>query len=334
MQTQQISGLIAERYHILRPLAQGGMSVIYLARDNQTEKNVAIKLVHRSASEYCERFQREVQVLARFKHQHILPALAYGEHECWHYLIMPYIEYGTLSKLLGNGPLPPTQAGTILEQLASALHYAHEHDVVHRDIKPSNILLEEGKHVYLTDFGLVKVVGGSHSLTRSGYLIGTPEYMAPELVDQPATIASEVYALGVLLYQMLCGRVPFKGSTPVVTVWKHIQDTPEPLTDINPALPASLEPVVLKALAKDPAERFQSVMELAQVYQAALANEVTGEIEEIISEEVAVRVVPISALPLATRTFTRPPIKLLLLLVALLLLGSLMIFSLSGLGSR
>ncbi len=270
---QELAGSQIGRYQIQRRLARGGMSEIYLARDSETDHQLAIKMVHTSASEYCERFQREVKAMAGLTHDHILPALDYGEYESWCYLVMPYIEHGTLSERIAQGPISLEETGRILEQLCCALQYAHEQGIVHRDIKPSNVLLRDGYHVYLADFGLVKRVGEDTGLTITGFLIGTPEYMAPELAEEEASPRCDIYALGVLLYYMLTGRVPFKASTPMGVYLKHIRELPTPPAELNPAIPAPVEQVILRAMDKNPQQRYQSAQELSQGYQQALAHE-------------------------------------------------------------
>ncbi len=258
-------------YELLRHIARGGMADIYLACDTETGQQVAIKLVHNN-NEYCARFRQEADTLAMLDHKHILPVYNYGEHDGWCYLAMPYIEHGTLNDRLARGPLSPEHAGELLTQLASALQYAHDHGIVHRDIKPSNVLLKDGRHVYLADFGLVKRVGLNTKLTLSGYLIGTPDYMAPELAEDEATPLSDIYALGVLLYQMLTGQLPFHGTSPINIFLKHLSDEPASLSLLNPAIPPAIEQIVLRAMAKNPWHRFASAYELAQSYQLALTN--------------------------------------------------------------
>ena len=245
------------------------MSEVYLAQDRKTTREVAIKLVHANDI-YCARFRREVQIMSVLQHKHILPVLDYGEYEAWLYLVTPYIAQGTLDTCLAAGPLSCEEANEILQQLADALQFAHEHGIIHRDIKPSNVLLAEGRHVYLADFGLVKSEGEQGSLTQSGFLVGTPAYIAPEMVDGPATTASDIYALGVLLYQMLTGQPPFQADTPLALVWKHLQEEPMLPSTLNPALSPAVDAVILRALEKDPEERFQIPRELAGAYQRAL----------------------------------------------------------------
>ena len=266
---QELIGVTIDHYHLQQRLARGGMSEVYLAFDTQTQHTVTVKLVHSSNSDYCERFKREVKTLAALSHDHILPAFAYGDYDDWCYLVMPYIEYGTLNKRLEDGPLSLKETGIILEQLSSALQYAHDQGIIHRDIKPTNVLLCDGKHVYLTDFGLVKRVGEDSGLTVTGYLIGTPEYMAPELAEEPASPGSDLYALGVLLYQVLTGHIPFTAGTPMGVYLKHIRERPQPPSAINPAIPECIDEVILRTLEKEPRHRYKSVSELAQAYWQA-----------------------------------------------------------------
>jgi serine/threonine protein kinase len=257
-----------DRYAIQRRLARGGMSNIYLAHDEQ-QHTVAIKVVNSGNTDFVERFRHEVAALKALQHKHILPVLDHGEHGSWHYCVMPYIKNGTLRERIARGPLTQVEAGKILAQLASALQFAHDHGILHRDIKPSNILLkdeENGQHVYLADFGLAKGVEEASDLT----LIGTPEYMAPELADGPALTRSDIYALGIVLYQMLTGSVPFKASTPMAVYCKHIQERPLPPSLLNPAISMQVEQVVLRALEKNPQDRFKTVQEMADAYAQAL----------------------------------------------------------------
>ncbi|WP_161982544.1 serine/threonine protein kinase [Dictyobacter alpinus] len=262
---------VIAHYAITWHIAKGGMSNIYLARDIYTDQEVALKLVHTSHGEYCQRFQREAQVIASLQHEHILPALDYGEVGSWCYMVTPYVPNGTLRARTHDGPLSLDEAGKYLTQIASALHYAHQRGIVHRDVKSSNILMLNEDFVYLADFGLAKNMSSvAESLTESGFLVGTPEYMAPELAEEAATHLSDIYSLGIVLYQMLTGDVPFKGSTPVGTFMQHLSRQPARPSQVNPRLPTEVDNVVLRALAKEPAQRYQSALELAQAYQHML----------------------------------------------------------------
>lgn len=269
MQVLEASTRIAH-YCLQRRIARGGMSHVYLAQDIFTEQLVALKLVDKNQSEHCERLQREIRALSDLTHNHILPTLDYGPYHSWYYLVTPYIEHGTLRERLARGPLTIKEAGSILEQVASALQFAHDHGIIHRDIKPSNILLRNGEHVYLTDFGLVKLLDEASDITQTGCMLGTPAYVAPELIEHDATPKSDIYALGIVLYQMLTGHVPFKSTTPIGAYWKHLSVSPQPPSMYNPAIPPAIDAVVLHALEKNPEHRFARADEFAQSYQQTL----------------------------------------------------------------
>jgi serine/threonine protein kinase len=274
----ELEGITIGHYHITCLLAQGGMSEIYLAQDLREKHLVAVKVVHSSNREYYERFRHEVQTMSSLHHQHILPVLDYGEYESWYYLITPYISYGTLNDSLALGAFSLEEAGKILEQLADALQFAHEQGIVHRDIKPSNVLLRDGEHVYLADFGLAKRVGEDRSFTLTGMMMGTPDYMAPELAEEPASPRSDIYALGVLLYQMVTGKLPFRASTPQAVFLKHVSDQPQRPSVYNPTLPVAVENVLLRALQKDPRRRFSTAASMVDAYNQALREETSSVI--------------------------------------------------------
>jgi serine/threonine protein kinase len=276
-----LTGTRLGRYIIQERLGRGGMSEVYLAYDESMHRNVAIKVVSSSHADYMERFHREAEAIGRLDHAHILPAYDYGEQEPWHYMVMPFIELGTLRDRLLEGPLSLEEVGILFEQVASALQFAHDQGIIHRDIKPSNILLRDDHYAYLSDFGLAKSVEGGSTITQTGNLLGTPEYMAPELSEGPATTSSDLYALGILLYQMVVGQVPFSGETPIAVYWKQIRDEPPPPSQINPAIPRSIERVILRALEKQPGRRYQTANELAQAYINALTFPDQIEEEEI-----------------------------------------------------
>ena len=308
-------------YTIERRLARGGMSQVYLAFDEQAQRNVAIKVVHCSEDDYFARFQREVKTLSSLSHEHILPIIESGVYGSWHYCVMPYIERGTLRERLAKGPLTQEEAGSILEQIASALQFAHDHGILHRDIKPSNILLKDESHIYLADFGLAKDIKENSTITQSGCLIGTPEYMAPELAEEPATTSSDIYAVGILLYQMLTGRVPFKGSTAISIYWKHIKEQPTPPSLLNPDISYAVEEVILHALEKAPGRRFKTVQAMAQAY--AMALQTPDQIKEVQLQDAHIlsgitlpvptqRVIPVSTATGSSRRRVYPAIAALI----------------------
>jgi len=260
------------RYQLDRLLGRGGMAEVYLARDEQLSRDVALKVISNLGhAEQLARFQREVQTMGTLTHEHILPVFEYGEQGPWRYLVMPYIQQGTLSeRLKTRGPLSQEAAGMLLAQIASALQYAHDRGILHRDIKPSNILLHADDYAYVADFGIAKALDETSGLTLTGSVIGTPEYMAPELLEQPASPSSDIYALGILLYQMLTGRAPFEGKTPLVVLQKQAQELPVRPSLLNPLISPLVEQVVLRALEKDPHRRFLTPQALALAYQQAL----------------------------------------------------------------
>ncbi len=267
---QELEDTTLSHYRLRHLLAHGGMSNVYKAEDTHTGHTVVVKLAHQSNSEHYKHFRREVQTLASLKHTHVLPVFEYGEHDAWFYMVMPYIAHGTLKQYLKQGLLSTDVAGRILAQLANALWAVHERGIAHGDIKPSNILLHESGHVYLADFGLAHSMQETSDIGHTHVPQGTPEYMAPELTTQGATSSSDIYALGVVLYQMLTGLLPFKSSTSIGLYWRHLHEQPVAPSFYNPLLSRATDKVVLRALAKNPAERFQTPLEFAQAYQASL----------------------------------------------------------------
>ena len=269
-----IEGSTLGRYELRRRIARGGMAEVYLGYDRRVRRRVAVKVLYGSDEPFVRRFEREAEAVGTLSHDHILPLYDFGEQRPWYYLVMPYIEGGTLRDyLLKRTLLTLEEAGSFLEQIAEALQYAHDHGVVHRDVKPSNILLRPDGHAYLGDFGLAKAKMGADAVTHSGTLIGTPEYMAPEQSNGIHDYRSDIYSLGIILYQMLTGQVPFTADSPVAISLKHIQACPTPPGELNDAIPQAVEDVILKALAKKPDGRYQQAEALANAYWQALKQE-------------------------------------------------------------
>jgi serine/threonine protein kinase len=268
-----IEGFILGRYELRRRIAQGGMAEVYLAFDKRVRRQVAIKVLYGRDESFIRRFEREALAVGALSHDHILPLYDYGEQRPWYYLVMPYVEGGTLRDyLLKRQQLKLEETASFIDQIASALQYAHNQGVMHRDVKPSNILLRPDGYAYLVDFGLAKALMGAESLTTSGAMIGTPEYMAPEQSNGVNDIRSDIYSLGVISYQMLTGRVPFMAESPVAVSLKHIQVQPTPPRILNSQIPQDVEDVILKALAKDPNERFQEAQSFSTAYWKALQH--------------------------------------------------------------
>lgn len=260
------------QYHLIHLLAQGGMSEVYLASDEQGEQAYAVKVVERTNDEHYWRLRKEIQILNFLRHPHILPLLDYGEQDGMCYYATPYIEYGTLKQRIATGPMDAAEAGAILSQIADALQFMHELGIVHRDIKPANILLGKANEVWLADFGLAGEINSFDEPLSTNRLFGTPLYMAPELMEKPANATSDVYALGVVLYEMLTGEVPFTGTTPLSICWKHLNE-PLPLpSTVNPLISLHIEQVILRALHKNPLARFPTIRSLAETYENALTQ--------------------------------------------------------------
>ena len=245
------------------------MATVYLAEDLKHRRQVAVKVLRPelAASVGAERFLQEITTAARFQHPHILPLLDSGEANGFLYYVMPFVEGHNLRhRLTQQGELPIHEAVKIMIEVCDALSYAHARGVVHRDIKPDNVLLS-GRHALVTDFGVAKALSeatGRHQLTSAGIALGTPAYMAPEqAVGEPNIDGRvDIYALGVLGYELICGRVPFTGRTSQEVLAAHVTQPPEPLGSRRPACPPGLETVIMKCLAKRPADRWQTADEL------------------------------------------------------------------------
>lgn len=280
-----IEGLTLGRYELRRRIAQGGMAEVYLAYDRQVRRQVAVKVLYGRDEPFVRRFEREALAVGALSHNHILPLYDFGEQSPWYYLVMPYVDGCTLRDyLLHHKQLTLEEATSFLSQIASALQYAHDHGVVHRDVKPSNILLRQDGYAYLVDFGLAKAMQGAEALTSAGAMVGTPEYMAPEQSNGESDYRSDIYSLGIILYQMLTGQLPFMAESPVAVSLKHIQSIPLPPRKLNSTIPASIEDVILKAMAKDPVERYQTAKDLSSAFWEALQQEMLKE-HRLLKEE-------------------------------------------------
>jgi serine/threonine-protein kinase len=268
-------------YHIQALLGAGGMGQVYRAHDPRLDREVAIKVLSATLAQepgYSARFQREAKAAAKLSHPNIVPVFDVGEQGGLMYLVMPLIPGGTLREYLSQrGALPLSEAISIVEQVAGALQQAHERGMIHRDVKPANILMSAEGRALLTDFGIVRVAQNNESatpLTRIGSFVGSPEYAAPEMVTgQSADQRVDIYALGVMLYQMLTGRLPFVSSNAMALLMQRVQQEAPAPRSINPAIPPAVEAVIMKAMAKAPAARYQSATELVQALKAAVGGQ-------------------------------------------------------------
>ncbi|HMM29574.1 MAG TPA: serine/threonine-protein kinase, partial [Aggregatilineaceae bacterium] len=263
-------------YEILEPIGRGGMATVYRAHQPSMDRDVAIKIISAELAaepEFAERFEREARIIARLQHPHILPVFDFGREGEMTYLVMRLMEGGNLAHELRGGALPVKRAVELTRQIASALDYAHLRGIVHRDLKPTNVLLDNLGNAYLTDFGIAKMLGGGPTtgLTATGAVMGTPTYMAPEQWRaEPIDGRTDIYALGVIVYQMLVGQVPFAAETPHGLMYQHLDMEPPRPHSVKPDLPLSIEPVIDKALAKRPEDRYASAGELAAALEQAI----------------------------------------------------------------
>ncbi|MCH7776216.1 MAG: protein kinase [Gemmatimonadetes bacterium] len=267
---ERLKAALADRYAIEREIGAGGMATVYLAEDLKHKRKVAVKVLRPelAATLGPERFVREIEIAARLTHPHILPLHDSGEADGFLYYVMPYVEGESLRERLDReGKLSVDDGIRITDQVASALSYAHEQGVVHRDVKPENIMLA-GDQAIVADFGIARAVqaAGGEKLTGTGLAIGTPAYMSPEQAMglEEVDARSDVYALGCVVYEMVVGRTPFEGSTPQALLAKHAVDTVPGLRASDPAIPVYVERAVERALAKSPADRFQSASAFAE----------------------------------------------------------------------
>jgi len=262
------------RYRLESLIGKGGMAEVYRATDTRLDRTVAIKMILPalvSQQAFLERFLREARLVAALEHPNILPIYDFGEQDGAPYLVTPMMTGGTLAERIGVSGLPAAQVVDYVAQLAGSLDTAHEAGILHRDVKPGNVLMDRNARPVLADFGLARVAGAASDLTATGIMVGTPLYMAPELAQgAEASASADLYALGVLAYQMLCGATPFNAETPVAVLHQHVAQEVPPLSRRMSGLPLTVDDVLARALAKQPDERFPSGTEMARALGASL----------------------------------------------------------------
>lgn len=275
MTSSLVGRTLGGQYQITGRLGAGGMASVYRARQRAMGRDVALKVLERAPGlppENIARFERERDVVSRLHHPHILPVFDFGQDDDYLYIAMQLVEAGSLDNQLEHqGGLAPELAARLLEQLCSALEYAHGQGVIHRDLKPSNLLVEGGGHVYLMDFGIA-LLAEATNLTTTGSVVGTPAYLSPEqLTGAPPSPRSDVYSAGVLAFELFTGRKPFEGDLYAV-IQKHLNEAPPSLRSLKPELPEELDWVLARALAKDPEKRLKTAGELGAAVAAAVAG--------------------------------------------------------------
>jgi hypothetical protein len=318
------AGTMVSGYRIEALRGVGGMGTVYEAHDESLDRTVALKVVaeqYGNDPNFRERFRRECHIQARLDHPHIVPIYAAGESEYGLWLAMRLVNGPTLREMLLSGDLEPERVLLLLTPVAQALDVAHEHGLIHRDVSPQNILVDERNRPYLSDFGITKAKG-DRSLTKTGKFVGTLDYVSPEQIrDEPATATSDTYAFGAILFECLTGRVPFDKETDAAVLFAHVTEPPPAASAVRPSLPPALDPILERALAKEPDDRYGKASDL----MADLGDALTVETESAAPVEAVAPVAPIEQVadtPSLTRRL-KSFFSLCLLLIAAVMLGSL-----------
>jgi beta-lactam-binding protein with PASTA domain/tRNA A-37 threonylcarbamoyl transferase component Bud32 len=272
--------LVDRRYRVHDRIGSGGMADVYDAEDVNLGRHVAVKLLHRRFArdeQFVERFRREASAAARLQHPNVVGVYDRGEHDGTYYIAMERLEGRTLKQLIQEeAPLDQERVIALGTQIAEAAEFAHEHGVIHRDLKPHNVIVDANDQLKVTDFGIARA--GASEMTETGSIMGTAQYLSPEQAEGHAvTASSDVYSIGIVLYEMLAGRVPFEADSAVSIALKHLTEAPAPLRDVRPDVHPALEAVILRALTKDPEQRYQSAADLAADLRAARERILAGE---------------------------------------------------------
>jgi len=271
--------LVDGRYRVLRRIGSGGMADVYCADDTHLGRQVALKVLHRRFAqdqEFVERFRREAKSAAGLNHPNVVGVFDRGEHEGTYYIAMELLEGHTLKEIAAaEAPMPQERVVDLGLQILQAAGFAHSHGVIHRDFKPHNVIVDQQGHAKVTDFGIARA--GASEMTETGSIMGTAQYLSPEQAQGHAvTATSDIYSIGVMLYEMLAGRLPFEGDSAVAVALKHLSEPPPPISQWRPDVHPALEAVVMAALAKDPAQRWQSAEDLAAGLEAARTQIAAG----------------------------------------------------------
>src|SRR6202795_3678318 len=305
-----IDSVFDGRYQILRKLGAGGMANVYLAEDQELGRRVAIKILndrHANDEQFVERFRREAKNAAALSHPNIVSIYDRGEAEGTYYIAMEYLDGRSLKELImSRGDPPIAVVVEYTRQILDALRFAHRHGIVHRDIKPHNVLVDGEGRVKVTDFGIARA--GVSQMTEAGSIVGTAQYLSPEQAKgAPVDQTSDLYSVGVVLYELLTGEVPFSGDTPVEIAMKHLSTVPDPPSAKRADVPREIDMVVMRALGKDPSERYQSAEEM----DADLRRINRGVAISPVTEEAATAIIsrppPSDVTEITSRT-PRPPV--------------------------
>ena len=302
------------RYRIVRKLGTGGMADVYLAEDQELGRRVAIKILndrHAADDQFVERFRREAKNAAGLSHPNIVSVYDRGTAEGTYYIAMEYLDGRSLKELIvSRGPAPVKTAVEYARQILAAVGFAHRHGIVHRDIKPHNVLVGAEGRLKVTDFGIAR--SGASQMTEVGSIIGTAQYLSPEQArGSPVDQTSDLYSVGVVLYELLTGQVPFTGDTPLEIAMKHLSEVPKPPSELRPEVPHDLDLVVLRALAKDPADRYQTAedmdADLERVLSGMPVGAETAEAATAVLSGAGVAAAPTSVITRPTQPVTPRP---------------------------
>jgi serine/threonine-protein kinase len=310
-----VGEVLADRYELEELLGTGGMSSVYRAHDRLLDRKVALKVLHQQYTEdaeYVERFRREARAVAALSHPNIVTVIDRGEHGGRQFIVFEYVEGDNLKQVMERrGPTPVQTALGLAIQIAQGLSFAHQNGLVHRDVKPQNVLLNGDGQAKVTDFGIARSMDVKRGMTTTGTVLGTSDYIAPEQAQGlPVDEHSDVYSLGVVLYEMLTNEVPFSGENFVAVAMRHINDPPPPIRDKRPDVPPRVEAAVHRAMAKDPDERFPSMTDFCRELEACLAEVRSGTHTQVAA--------PARARARRRRAWPRVPILPLALLLAAL----------------
>lgn len=266
-------GETISEYHLKEVIGEGGMATVYKAFQPSLNRWVAVKVMHERYSDLLPRFQREARAVAQLRYRNILAIYDYGEEAGYAYIVMEFVERGTLKDMLTGQPMDWVQAVALTIAIGDALQHAHQHGIVHRDVKPSNILMPTVDWPLLADFGLVKIKSSTEQLTDSGMIIGTPEYISPEQASgESVDHRADIYALGVILFEMIAGRLPFDYKNLNQMMVAHIAEPPPSPVEFNPDCPPPLEAVILKALEKSPEDRYPDMQAMVDALKGVIGS--------------------------------------------------------------